>query len=107
MICLHKWVSSYTEPNAPGRSQRACLRCHKVQLPAMAPRWIGTALCLAGMACTAAQLHPVNLVLSGLGSAVWADHGRRTRDGALWVVEVAAVLICLAGLVHWLTFSWW
>ena len=67
----------------------------------MTARWAGTTLCLVGMALTAVNVYPLNLALSVAGSAIWADHGRRSGDRALWVVEIAAVVIGVCGLALW------
>jgi hypothetical protein len=62
-------------------------------------RWIGTALCLIGIALTSLNIYPLNLIFGLVGSFLWTVQGYIYRDNALLLVELVAVLIYLAGIV--------
>ena len=61
-------------------------------------RWIGTALCLIGIALTSLNIYPLNLLFGLIGSFIWMAEGYIAKDGALFTVEAAAVAIYLAGI---------
>jgi hypothetical protein len=62
-------------------------------------KWIGTALCLIGIALTSLNIFPLNLWFGLVGSALWTWSGIYQKDYALFVVEVVAVLMYLGGLI--------
>jgi hypothetical protein len=65
-------------------------------------KWIATYLCLAGIALTSFNHYPMNIVLSGVGSAMWAWAGWKQRDNPLLIVELVAVFFYLSGLISWM-----
>ena len=65
-------------------------------------KWVATYLCLAGIALTSFNIYPMNIVLSGIGSAMWAWAGWKQRDNPLLIVEVVAVLFYISGMISWM-----
>ena len=65
-------------------------------------KWIATYLCLAGIALTSFNIYPMNIVLSGIGSAMWAWAGWKQRDNPLLIVELVAVLFYISGMISWM-----
>jgi len=61
-------------------------------------RWLGTILCLIGIALTSLNIYPINLLFGLVGSFLWTVQGYLYRDNALLVVELVAVLMYMAGL---------
>lgn len=61
-------------------------------------KWIGTGLCLIGIALTSLNIYPLNLVFGLIGSFIWTVEGLASRDYALFTVEAVAVLMYMAGL---------
>jgi hypothetical protein len=64
-------------------------------------KWLGTALCLTGIALTSYNVYPLNIVLSLVGSALWTLAGFLQRDPPLILVEAVAVLIYLSGMASY------
>ena len=62
-------------------------------------KWLGTALCLIGIALTSFNVFPANVVFSLIGSALWTLAGFLQRDVPLILVELVAVLIYLSGII--------
>lgn len=65
-------------------------------------KWLATYLCLAGIALTSYNIFPMNIVLSGVGSAMWAWAGWKQRDNPLLIVEAVAVFFYVSGLLTWM-----
>ena len=63
-------------------------------------RWIGTILCLIGIALTSFNIYPLNLLFGLIGSFLWTVEGWVAKDYALFTVELVAVLIYLGGIVR-------
>lgn len=61
-------------------------------------RWLGTILCLIGIALTSLNIYPINLLFGLVGSFLWTVQGYLYRDNALLVVELVAVFMYMAGL---------
>jgi hypothetical protein len=68
----------------------------------LAFKWIATYLCLAGIALTSFNIYPMNIVLSGVGSAMWAWAGWKQRDNPLLIVELVAVVFYISGMISWM-----
>lgn len=68
----------------------------------LAFKWIATYLCLAGIALTSFNIYPMNIVLSGVGSAMWAWAGWQQRDNPLLIVELVAVVFYISGMISWM-----
>ena len=66
-------------------------------------KWIAAYLCLAGIALTSFNIFPMNIILSGVGSAMWAWAGWKQRDNPLLIVEAVAVFFYVSGLITWMT----
>lgn len=64
-------------------------------------KWLGTILCLTGIAFTSFNIYPLNIVLSLIGSALWTLAGFLQRDPPLILVEAVAVLIYLSGMASY------
>ena len=62
-------------------------------------KWTGTTLCLLGILLTAVNIYPANIILSFIGSAIWALAGFAQDDTPLFVVEAVAVAFYFAGIV--------
>ncbi len=62
-------------------------------------KWLGTLLCLTGIALTSFNIYPANIVLSLIGSALWTWAGWAQKDMALFLVEFVAVVCYVAGVI--------
>ena len=65
-------------------------------------KWIGTILCLIGIALTAFNIYPFNVYFSIVGSVIWAAVGAYQRDVPLFLVEAVAVAIYFIGIITWI-----
>lgn len=63
-------------------------------------KWIGTGLCLVGIALTSLNIYPLNLLFGLIGSFLWTVEGLVAKDYALFTVEAVAVAMYLGGLVR-------
>ena len=64
-------------------------------------KWLGTILCLTGIALTSFNIYPANVFFSLLGSSLWTLAGFLQRDPPLFLVEAVAVTIYFAGVIAW------
>lgn len=62
-------------------------------------KWLGTILCLTGIALTSFNVYPINIVLSLIGSALWTYAGWAQKDVPLFLVEAVAVAFYIAGVI--------
>lgn len=62
-------------------------------------KWLGTILCLLGIALTSFNVYPLNILLSFIGSGLWALAGILQRDAPLFIVEAVAVLLYFSGII--------
>jgi len=62
-------------------------------------KWLGTFLCLIGIALTSFNVYPINIVLSLIGSALWTYAGWAQKDVPLFLVEAVAVAMYAAGVI--------
>jgi len=65
-------------------------------------KWIATCLCLVGIALTSYNIYPMNIVLSAVGSSMWAWAGWKQRDNPLLIVEAVAVFFYASGFITWM-----
>jgi len=65
-------------------------------------KWFATCLCLAGIALTSFNIYPLNIILSAVGSAMWAWAGWKQRDNPLLIVELVAVVFYISGIISWM-----
>ena len=65
-------------------------------------KWLATCLCLVGIALTSFNIYPMNIVLSAIGSALWAWAGWEQRDNPLLIVEAVAVFFYASGFITWM-----
>ena len=63
-------------------------------------KWLGTGLCLTGIALTSLNIYPLNLLFGLIGSFLWTVEGLVARDWALFVVEAVAVAMYLGGIIR-------
>lgn len=63
-------------------------------------KWIGTGLCLAGIALTSLNIYPLNLLFGLIGSFLWTVEGLVAKDYALFTVEAVAVAMYLGGILR-------
>ena len=61
-------------------------------------KWLGTGLCLIGIALTSLNIYPLNLLFGLVGSFLWTVEGYVAKDYALFTVELVAVLMYLVGI---------
>lgn len=64
-------------------------------------KWWGTALCLIGILLTSANVFPANIFFGAVGSALWVVAGYWDEDAPLVLVEAAAVLMYVGGILAW------
>lgn len=64
-------------------------------------KWLGTILCLMGIALTSFNIYPANIFLSLVGSALWTLAGFIQRDVPLFLVEIVAVVFYILGVFAW------
>ena len=62
-------------------------------------KWIGTGLCLMGIALTSLNIYPLNLLFGLIGSFLWTVEGLVAKDYALFTVEAVAVAMYLGGIL--------
>jgi hypothetical protein len=62
-------------------------------------KWIGTILCLIGIALTSANVYPSNIYFGLAGSGIWAFVGIYQRDIPLFLVEFVAVALYAYGVI--------
>lgn len=65
-------------------------------------KWLGTVLCLVGIALTSFNVYPLNVFLSLIGSALWTWAGYLQDDLPLILVEAVAVSLYLIGAITWM-----
>jgi hypothetical protein len=65
-------------------------------------KWVATCLCLIGIALTSFNIYPLNIILSAIGSAMWAWAGWKQRDNPLLIVEAVAVFFYASGFITWM-----
>ena len=72
-------------------------------------KWLGTFLCLVGIALTSFNVYPLNILFGFVGSGLWTLAGILQNDAPLVLVEAVATVIYLAGLVVYfihVLYSW-
>ncbi len=62
-------------------------------------KWVGTILCLIGIALTSMNVFPSNIWFGLVGSAIWSFAGIYQRDIPLFLVEFVAVAFYGIGVV--------
>lgn len=65
-------------------------------------KWWGTSLCLLGILLTSLNIYPANILISFVGSTMWAIAGYALDDTPLFVVEAVAVVFYAGGLVMYI-----
>jgi len=64
-------------------------------------KWSGTALVLAGIGLTSANIwFPLNLWLGFLSCVLWGWAAWRMQENALLLIEIVAGLMYLAGIIN-------
>jgi hypothetical protein len=66
-------------------------------------KWLGTILCLIGIALTSFNIYPLNILFGLVGSALWTLAGFMQRDVPLLLVEFVAVVLYFGGIVSYIT----
>ena len=61
-------------------------------------KWLGTILCLLGIALTSFNIYPANILFGLIGSALWTLAGFMQRDIPLLLVEFVAVVLYFVGI---------
>ena len=62
-------------------------------------KWLGTVLCLVGIALTSLNIYPANIFFGMVGSGIWTLAGVLQNDAPLVLVEAVATVIYLFGIV--------
>ena len=62
-------------------------------------KWLGTTLCLVGIALTSFNIYPANIIFSLIGSVLWTMAGILQRDAPLVLVELVATILYFGGLI--------
>jgi hypothetical protein len=62
-------------------------------------KWLGTVLCLVGIALTSFNIYPANIVFGLIGSGLWTIAGLLQRDAPLVLVEAVATILYLFGVI--------
>ena len=62
-------------------------------------KWVGTLLCLAGIALTSFNVYPLNIIFGLIGSGMWTTAGYMQDDAPLVVVEAVATGLYALGLI--------
>jgi hypothetical protein len=68
-------------------------------------KWLGTTLCLIGIALTSFNIYPANIVFGLLGSGLWTIAGILQRDPPLILVEAIAALLYLVGFISYIVIA--
>ena len=66
-------------------------------------KWLGTILCLIGIALTSFNIYPANILFGLIGSALWTLAGFMQRDVPLLLVEFVAVVLYFGGVVSYVS----
>lgn len=75
------------------------LKIHTIEINMTLIKWIGTILCLIGIALTSINVYPSNIWFGLVGSAIWSFAGIYQRDIPLFLVEFVAVAFYGIGVV--------
>lgn len=75
---------------------------NKKQVKILIIKWLGTILCLSGIALTSFNIYPTNIVFSLIGSVLWTLAGWLQKDTPLFLVEFVAVVFYIAGIITFL-----
>lgn len=62
-------------------------------------KWIGTFLCLVGIALTSFNVYPLNIMFGFIGSGLWTLAGVLQNDAPLVLVEAVATVLYLFGII--------
>ena len=62
-------------------------------------KWLGTLLCLIGIALTSFNIYPANIFFGMIGSGIWTLAGVLQNDAPLVLVEAVATVIYLFGII--------
>ena len=65
-------------------------------------KWLGTTLCLIGIALTSFNFYPANIVFGLIGSILWTYAGMIQRDTPLVLVEGVAVVLYFGGIIGYI-----
>ena len=62
-------------------------------------KWLGTTLCLIGIALTSFNVYPLNLFFGLIGSGFWTLAGILQQDAPLVLVELVAAVMYFLGIM--------
>ena len=62
-------------------------------------KWLGTTLCLIGIALTSFNVYPLNLLFGLTGSGLWTLAGILQQDAPLFLVEFVAAVMYFVGIL--------
>ena len=64
-------------------------------------KWLGTTLCLIGIAFTSFNVYPANIMFSLIGSIMWTLAAILQQDTPLFLVESIAVVLYIGGVISY------
>lgn len=62
-------------------------------------KWLGTSLCLIGIALTSFNVYPLNLFFGLIGSGFWTLAGVLQNDAPLVLVEFVSTVLYAVGIL--------
>ena len=65
-------------------------------------KWLGTVLCLIGIALTSFNIYPLNILFGLIGSGLWTAAGYVQDDKPLLLVEGVATTLYAFGVLTYL-----
>lgn len=65
-------------------------------------KWLGTVLCLIGIALTSFNIYPLNILFGLIGSGLWTTAGYVQDDAPLVLVEGVATALYAFGVLTYL-----
>ena len=68
-------------------------------------KWLGTTLCLIGIALTSFNVYPLNIFFGLIGSGFWTLAGILQQDAPLVLVEGVSVLLYLVGFISYIVIA--
>lgn len=68
-------------------------------------KWLGTTLCLIGIALTSFNIYPANIVFGFIGSGLWTYAGILQNDAPLVLVEAVAAVLYLFGIIVYFIYA--
>lgn len=68
-------------------------------------KWLGTILCLVGIALTSFNIYPANIFFGMIGSGLWTLAGILQNDAPLVLVEAVSTVLYLFGIIVYFIYA--